>query len=127
MMEPRLPGVWYASNRQTAFFLIPDGADRKAMFRQLFSAVKQRRATDGGVVENGCFVTTPDGDLYQAITWHSRRLGAWRRDFAESTQAQGIITARFHGRRLITSDNRRYWFRDLVVAREEVQREADKG
>lgn len=117
MMEPRLPGVWYASHRQTAFYLVPDGADRKAMFRQLFDGVKTRRATDGGVVENGCYLTTPDGDVFHAITWQSKRLGAWRRDFAESTECQGIVTARFHGRRLMTSDGRRYWFRDLVVER----------
>ncbi|UWQ95386.1 hypothetical protein K3728_17170 [Rhodobacteraceae bacterium M385] len=117
MMEPRLPGIWYASDRQTGFFLVPDGADRKAMFRRLFTATESRRAKDGGVVENGCYLTTPDGDLFQAITWHGKRLGAWRRDFAESTEAQGIVTARFHGRRLMTSDGRRYWFRDLVVER----------
>lgn len=117
MMEPRLPGVWYASNRQTAFYQIPDGADRATLFGQLFMGADPRRTTEGAVVENACYLTTPDGDLFQAITWQSKRLGAWRRDFADSTQAQGIVTARFHGRRLMTSDGRRYWFRDLVVER----------
>ncbi|MBY4893744.1 hypothetical protein KUL25_13315 [Rhodobacteraceae bacterium N5(2021)] len=117
MMEPRLPGVWYASNRQTAFFLVPDGADRKAIFQKLFTGVETRRSTDGVAVENACCLTTPDGEVFHAITWQSKRLGAWRRDFAQSTQAQGIVTARFHGRRLMTSDGRRFWFRDLVVER----------
>ncbi|GAB5447816.1 hypothetical protein [Gymnodinialimonas sp.] len=117
MMEPRLPGIWYASDRQTAFYQVPDGADPKAIFQKLFSNVEARRAEDGGVVENACVLTTPDGEQFQAITWHGKRLGAWRRDFTESTQAQGIVTARFHGRRLMTSDGRRYWFRDLVVER----------
>ncbi|ABD56798.1 hypothetical protein [Jannaschia sp. CCS1] len=117
MMEPRLPGIWYASDRQTAFFQVPDGGDAKATFRALFQGVSTPRTTQGGVVENGCFLVTPDGDEFQAITWHGRRLGAWRRDFTDSTRAQGIITARFHGRRLMVSDGRRYWFRDLVVER----------
>jgi hypothetical protein len=115
MLEPRLPGVWYAQGRQTAFFHVPDGADPKTLFRQLFDAVQDPRAQDGGVVENGCFLTTPDGDTFQAITWHGNRLGAWRRDFAESTQAQGIMTARFNGRRFQTSEGKSYWFRDMVV------------
>ena len=115
MLAPRLPGIWYASDRQTAFFHIPDGTDPKALFRQLFRGIDTRRATDGGVVEDGCFLTTPDDDLFQAITMHGKRLGAWRRDFAESTTVQGIVTARFHGRRFITSTNQRYWFRDMLV------------
>lgn len=117
MMEPRLPGVWYAQGRETAFFHVPDGSDPKALFRRLFTAVEKRRAQDGDVVENGCFLTTPDGETFQAITWHGKRLGAWRRDFSESTQAQGIVTARFRARRFKISDGRRYWFRDLVVER----------
>ncbi len=115
MMPPRLPGIWYASDRQTAFFHIPDGADESALFQQLFDGIDTRRTTDGGVVENGCFITTPDGDLFRAISLYGKHLGAWRRDFAQSTQAQGIVTARFHGRRLITSTNKSYWFRDLQV------------
>lgn len=114
-MPPRLPGIWYASDRQTAFFHIPDGADRAALFRGLFDGIEARRTTEGGVVENGCFITTPDADLFQAITMYGKRLGAWRRDFADSTQAQGIVTAQFHGRRFITSADQRYWFRDLLV------------
>jgi hypothetical protein len=117
MMEPRLPGIWYASDRQTAFYLVPDGVSQKALFRSLFQAVETPRATQGGVVENGCYLTTPDGETFYSLTWYSTRLGPWRRDFEESTQAQGIVTARFRGRRLITSDGRRYWFRDLVVER----------
>lgn len=117
MIPPRLPGIWYASDRQTAFFRVPDGTDPQALFLTLFEGVKTRRTTDGGVVENGCFITTPDGDLFQAITMYGKRLGAWRRDFADSTQALGIVTARFHGRRFMTSTDQRYWFRDLLVER----------
>lgn len=116
-MEPRLPGIWYARDRQTAFYRVPDGTDSKALFRQLFPRVEARRAVEGGVVENACVLVTPDGEQFQAITWHGKRLAAWRRDFEESAQAAGIVTARFHGRRLMTSDGRRYWFRDLVVER----------
>lgn len=119
MLPPRLPGVWYASHRETAFFLIPDGADRRVVFATLFTGVSPRRATEGEVVENACFLTTPDGDVFQAITWQSKRLGAWRRDFVDSTRTLGIVTAQFYGRRLITSDGRRYWFRDLVVVRDD--------
>lgn len=114
-MQPRLPGIWYASGRQTGFFHVPDGTNPKLLFKQLFRGVQTPRTTQGGVVENGCFVTTPDGDEFQAITWHGKRLRAWRRDFVESTQAQGIVTARFHGRRFMTSADQRYWFRDLLV------------
>lgn len=114
-MQPRLPGVWYAQGRQTAFFHVPDGADPKAVFRQLFDGVEVRRTHDGGVVENGCFLTTPDDRVFQAITWHGKRLGAWRRDFIDSTTVLGIVTARFYGRRFLTSDGKRHWFRDMVV------------
>lgn len=115
MMQPRLPSVWYAKGRETAFFHIPEGASTKAVFPKLFDAVATRRAKDGAVVDNGCFLTSPDGRTFQAITWHGGRLGQWRRDFIESTQAQGIITARFRARRFVTSDGKRYWFRDLLV------------
>ncbi len=82
MMPPRLPGVWYARGRQTAFFHVPDGTSATSIFPNLFPAVQTRRATDGGVVENGCFLITPDGAEFQAITWWSKRPRAWRRDFA---------------------------------------------
>lgn len=117
MMEPRLPGIWYASDRQTAFFQVPDGADPKSLYQSLFTGIPTRRTTNGGVVENACVLITQDGDQFQSITWHGKRLAAWRRDFADSTHALGIVTARFHGRRLMVSDGRRYWFRDLVVER----------
>lgn len=116
-MEPRLPGIWYAHDRQTAFFQVPDGADPKALFRQLFRPVETRRAVEGGVVQNACVLSTPDGERFQAFTWHGKRLAAWRRNLEESAQTQGIVTAQFHGRRLMTSDGRRFWFRDLVVER----------
>lgn len=115
MMQPRLPGIWYASGRQTGFFHVPDGTDPKELFKQLFLGVETLRTTQGGVVVNSCFVTTPDDDTFQAITWHGQRLGAWRRDFLESTRAQGIVTARFRRRRFMTSADQSYWFRDLLV------------
>lgn len=115
MMQPRLPGIWYASDRQTRFFHVPDGADPKELFEQLFRGVETLRTTEGGVVANGCFLTTPDDDTFQAITWYGKRLGAWRRDFRESTRAQGIVTARFRRRRFMISTNQSFWFRDLLV------------
>lgn len=68
----------------------------------------------GGVSEEGCCITTPDGDKFYAVEYHFDILG-WRKQIKQGASMLNLLTGIINNDNIELSDGRSYTLSDCIV------------
>jgi len=100
-----IPGAVPTNGVETVYFR-DDGRTMLEQFDALASSYKNpRHAQYGGMNEQGCSLTLPDGSTFHAVQYHGD-ISGWRQDIEEGAVAQKIALARIEADKLVISDGR---------------------
>ena len=83
-------------------------------FFKIVNAQKPLLATKGGVVEDGCFIITPEGDMFFSVQYHLDIEG-WRNQLKRSAELLHILVGWIDKESFILSDGRSYLLRECKV------------
>ena len=68
----------------------------------------------GGVSEEGCCITTPDGNKFYAVEYHSDILG-WRKKITQGASMLNLLTGKINNDNIELSNGRSYTLSDCIV------------
>jgi hypothetical protein len=92
--------------------------DRKqpfsAFFKRLVRHVDPPIPKDGGVVNDGCELTLPTGEVFQAISYRGD-IDGWRQQIELGAKALGVQLARIVDDSIVLDDRRSFKLSDCKV------------
>ncbi|MCE9143581.1 hypothetical protein O1451_23415 [Bacteroides fragilis] len=83
-------------------------------FNKLTRFVQPPLPKGGGVSEEGCCITTPDGDKFYAVEYHFDILG-WRKQIKQGASMLNLLTGIINNDNIELSDGRSYNLSDCIV------------
>lgn len=85
-----------------------DGAQSpSSLFRQVTRRINPPLMSGGGVVLEGCFITTPDSTHFYCLSYHGDIAG-WQRQIEGGAKELGLVTAKIGEQTLVLSDGRQF-------------------
>lgn len=109
-----IPGTAQVDGTEIVYFADDGRHPFRKQFRVLTEYTNPPHAQSGGVNEQGCKITLPDGQLFHAIGYHGD-LAGWRKDIEAGAQALGLLLARIDGDRFFVSDGRVIELTDCTI------------
>ncbi|MHA6896973.1 hypothetical protein ACQUJT_23275 [Ralstonia pseudosolanacearum] len=109
-----IPGTVQVDGTEIVYFADDGRHPFRKQFRALTEYTNPPHAQSGGVNEQGCKITLPDGQLFHAIGYHGD-LAGWRRDIEAGAQALGLLQARIVDNKFFVSDGRVIELTDCTI------------
>jgi hypothetical protein len=102
--ERKVPGTIDISHRKFIYFSDNKKKHKfRTQFRALTHFVNPPNGTHGGIGEAGCKITTPDGALFYAISYHGDLEGN-KKDIEGGAEGLGLLLACIEGDNFIYND-----------------------
>lgn len=83
-------------------------------FEKVTTFTKPPLAKSGGVSEEGCCITTSDGNKFYAVEYHSD-ISGWRQQLKQGTSMLNILTGIIRNDNIELSDGRCYALSDCII------------
>ena len=94
--ERIIPGSIKSNDREYIYLLDPKDEEFEALFKKVVRHVTPPLMKGGGVGIEGCEITLPNGDVFQAISYKGD-IDGWRKQISEGAKAYSLKTAALEG------------------------------
>jgi hypothetical protein len=101
--ERQIPGLAEVGETKVLYFSVPNGGQPRKYFSRITAFTDPPFAQAGGVHEDGCKITTPNGDSYYALRFKGD-LSGWQQDIEHGANAMNSTLASIKGNCLVQSD-----------------------
>lgn len=105
-----IPGTIKVEGIEVSYIQISQSVD----FKKVTTFIKPSLPKSGGVSEDGCYVTTPQGERLYAIVYHSDIEG-WRKQIEQGAEQLGLLTGKISENKIELSDGRIYALSDCKI------------
>ena len=112
--ERRIPGTGEDEAEKVRYVSFDGVQAPSGLFRQVTRRITPPLMSGGGVVLEGCFITTPDGTHFYCLCYHGDIAG-WQRQIEEGAKELGLVTANIQGQTLLLSDGRQFALSECQV------------
>ncbi len=111
----QIPGIEVDEGREVRYLVEPINEEFPAALKKLVRYVSPPIATQGGVVVEGCKLTLPTGEKFQAISYRGDVEG-WRHQIEQGAAALHSPIGRIAGNALVLTDGRSCRLADCEIA-----------
>ncbi len=103
------------AEREVRYVVEPMNEEFPTLFNKLVRHVSPPIAKQGGVVIEGCKLTLPTGEQFQAVSYRGDIEG-WRRQIEQGAAAMHLLTGRIAEETLVLTDGRSYRLADCEIS-----------
>ncbi|MDR6411296.1 hypothetical protein [Paraburkholderia terricola] len=103
--ERSVPGRQEVAGREFRYILDDGGEPFSSLFKRLIRHVQPPLPTSGAAMIEGCAVTLPKGEVWQAISYKGDLLG-WRRQIGLGAESLNVNIASLSGDTLVLPDGK---------------------
>jgi hypothetical protein len=103
--ERKIPGSVSTEAEQVRYVSFDGVQAPNTLFRQVTRRINPPLMTGGGVVLEGCVITTPDGTHLYCLYYHGDVAG-WQKQIEAGAKELGLVTAKIDHQTFTLSDGR---------------------
>lgn len=105
-----LPGYQKVEGIEVSYIQFSQSDD----FKKVTTFIHPPLPKSGGVIEEGCYVITPQGERLYAVVYHSDIEG-WRKQIEQGAEQLGLLTGKISENSIELSDGRIYALSDCKI------------
>ncbi len=110
----RIPGTELVEGREFRYVRHEGGAQFGLFFTKLIWHVDPPIPSGGGAMIEGCEITLPSGELFQAISYKGD-IDGWRSQVQRGAEALKVSVARISGGSIVLGENQSFLLSDCKV------------
>ena len=113
-MERTIPGKRRVEGREFCYVSDNGQEDFETLLDKILDYISPPIPKSGGMMSNGCKLTLPNGEIYQAISYKGDIEG-WRLQIEEGAKALNVKLARINEESIVLSDGQSFYLEDCKV------------
>lgn len=102
--ERKIPGIIVPEGYEFRYISCDSDDDIAALFRKVVRKIHPPIPRDGGVINEGCRIILPTGEIYFAVSYKGDDIHAWRQQIEQGATAMNLLVAKITKDRLLLSD-----------------------